>query len=245
MKNVFQYVLFLLLSVALYYCSEKENITSPISNNVIIEVTSLSHSSARIGEKVIAYGKNLSNYRLQYVMLNDEFVLFNRTSDSTFSLFIPYKAQTGKFYFRLRSDDKDTILTSPTIQIDNDCTSDFCIDWNLRDKFIESDSWITDWNTDTLKWSAIIKSDTIIFSRKGSCHDECGFWNTIAFKRNANNQLPKFLFSVYKKLEWIAPDVNDTLRYGIVKIDRWDSDTEYSGSFSYNDYSWIFFVNNN
>jgi hypothetical protein len=229
----------------LYTCSEDEKIVNPPSDGTKIDTISLSYSSARQGEKIVAKWKDLNNYNLAYIELNNEDVVFNKTSDSTISLFIPYIATDGQFVFHIFSQIGDTVLFSPRISITDLCTSGICLDWNTRDKIVESDSWIRTFTVDTLKWTFESSSDTLFFKRDGICHDECHFWHTIAFKRMLNNQLPEFLFAVCKKREFLVPDVNDTLRNGVIRIDQWDSASVYSGTFSFEKYNWIFWANVN
>ena len=243
MKTFILIVTFSFSVFTLYTCSEGEYIVNPPSNNTKIDKISLSHSSARQGEKIIAKLKDLNSYNLAYVELNNEDVVFNKTSDSTVSLFIPYNAKDGKFVFHFYSQTGDTILTSPEISITDICKYGLFIDWNTKDKIVESDSWISTFTVDTLKWTLESKGDTLFFTRDGICHDECGFWNTIAFKMKQSYQFPEFLFAVYKKWEWMVPDVNDTLRSGVIRIDQWDSTSVYSGTFSFEKYNWVFWAN--
>ena len=244
MKKLFIIIFFLFLLFFTYTCTEDDKIVTPPQDDSNIRITSISHLSARQGEKVTALGKNLDSYNLLYVEINNEKVEFNRTSDSTISLFIPYNGSSGQFVFYFYSEIHDTILTSPRITITDYCVSGLCIDWNTKDKIFETDSWVKAFANDSVKWNLETVDDTLFFERNGLCHDECGFWHTIAFKKNRNNELPEFLFSVYKKREWLVPDVDDTLRYGVIRIDQWDSTTAYSGTFSFENYNWIFWVNN-
>lgn len=237
-------IIFSFTVFTLYTCSENDKIVNPPSIDSNIRITSLSHYSARQGEKVTALGNNLNSYNLLYVELNNEAVQFNKTSDSTISLFIPYNGSSGQFVFYFYNKNNDTVLTSPRITITDYCTAGVCIDWNTKDEIIESDSWIKAFADDSIKWHLETIGDTLFFTRNGFCHDECVFWHTIVFKNNGNNQLPDFLFSVYKKREWLVADVDDTLNYGVIRIDKWDSNSVYSGTFSFENYNWIFWINN-
>lgn len=243
MKTFILIIIFSFSVFTLYTCSKDEKIVNPPSNDTTLNITSLSHYSARQGEKVTAVGKYFNSYDLFYVELNNEAVVFNKTSDSTISLFIPYNAGNGQFVFYFFSQNHDTVLTSPRIIITDYCTSGLCLDLNTKDRIVESDSWIRSFDVDTLKWNLQSSEDTLFFIRDGLCHEECHFWHTIVLKRKQNNQLPEFLFSVYKKREWLVPDVDDTLRNAVIRIDQWDSTSVYSGTFSYRNYNWIFWVN--
>ncbi|HMN26501.1 MAG: hypothetical protein IT276_11745 [Ignavibacteriaceae bacterium] len=243
MKRLILILIFSFLAFTLYTCSKDENILNPPNNDINISITTLSHYSARQGEKVIAFGQNLNSYDLLYVELNDEAVEFNKTSDSTISLFIPYNGSNGQFVFYFYAQNHNTVLTSPIITITDYCISDLCFDLNTKDRIVESDSWIRSFDIDTLKWTLESSGDTLFFTRNGFCHDECGFWHTVAFMKKQNNGLPEFLYSIYKKREWFVPNVDDTLRNGVIRIDQWDSTSVYSGTFSFGNYNWIFWIN--
>ena len=243
MKKLF--IAFFLLSMVIFFaCTEENNVVTPPGSDNNINISSLSQSTARIGEKVIIKGRNFNSYeQLYYVKLDTLPAAFNRTSDTTISVFIPYGAADGQFTLNFVSPGKDPPLTSPPITITGSCTANLCIDWNTTDAFVETDSWINDFNG-TVKWDYEIHNDTIFISRQADCGDECSFRNTIAFMNNADNELPEFLFSVYKKLELLKPDINDTVKSGIIRIDKWNSAEAYSGSFSFENYNWVFWVNN-
>lgn len=245
MRKTITLLLFSLLLTLFYNCSDNDEIiNTPPSTE--INISTLSHPTAKIGEKIVAHITNSSNYRLVYVDLNDEPVLFKQESDSTVSLFIPYLATSGQFILYFYSPQNEVVkIKSPTITITKECFANLCVEWNSKIELVESDSWIKDFMSDSLKWSIEISSDTIFITRHGICHDECGFYNTLVFKSTFDDQLPQYLFSVYEKYEWLHPAIQDTLRNGVIVVNNWNSNTNYSGTFSFDNHNWVFWINNN
>jgi hypothetical protein len=245
MRNLIFLTLISIILNFIYSCNRVDKIISSEPLQPRIKIYSLSHTSGRIGEKIVAHVKNLDDYDLEYVELNNLTVNFNITSDSLISLFIPFHASNGQFTFYFFSPQfKDTVLLSPSVTIIRDCHTESCISWNSTVPFIESDSWKRLWNGEIITWTKEVYSDTIVLKRNGPCHDECSYWHTVAFKDRGDSVLPIFLYSVYQKEEWLHADVNDTLRSGIVVIDSWKPNQVFSGSYSFEDYSWIFWFNN-
>lgn len=245
MKKYFQHSLYLFLLIVIIQCSKDENVVNPEPEESVVGISSLSFNTARQGEKVIAKGFGFNKFYSLYVFIQDEYVQSNTTSDSTISLFVPFAAESGVFEFYFRSAELDTLLISPEITITDMCEKSLCIDWNTKDTIVESDSWIRSWSCDaSVMWSFKTSGDTLFIMRDDFCHDECHYWHTLVFRQNGNNELPEFLFTVYKKLEWTKPDIDDTLRNGVVRIDQWDSTSVYSGTYSYNEHNWIFWGSN-
>jgi hypothetical protein len=239
---------FVLLILSITGCSTEDPPTKPQENPLPqenIQITHLSHISARVGEKIVVHGKNFNKYTLHFAKLNDEYLKSNRTSDSTISLFIPHNAQSGRFTLVFNSPANDTTLTTPEISITDPCPADFCMDWNTKAAIEESDSWSKGLYNDTVKWNSETYSDTLFITRTGNCGDECSYTNTIAFKNNQSGQLPQFLYAVFTKRESMGggPDINDTLKTGIVRIDAWDS-SRRTGTFIYEDHNWVYWINN-
>ena len=242
MKKIKFIILSSFLVFSFYSCSKEEEIITP-PNDSNISIISLSDSSVQIGDKILAYGKNLNNYKVRYVILNDVNVPSKIISDSVFSLFIPYTAKDGKFLFYCYSPThQDTIIESPDISIITDCTEEICIDWNAAENINESDSWITDFLEDTVKWNILVHLDTVVIQRNYNCGDECGSINTIVFRNNSTNQLPDFLYALRWHRDWIDPVKEDTIKSATIKIDKWDSSSVFSGTITFDDDLWVFWA---
>jgi hypothetical protein len=229
-----------LLFTSFCSCSKEEQIIAP-QNNLNMPIISLSDSSVQKGEKIFAYGKNLDNYKLRYVTLNNVNVLSKTNSDSVFSLFIPFNAGNGKFSFYFYTPThQDTIIESPNVSIIGDCAENVCLSWNEGEILDETDSWITD--EDTIKWNISIQSDTVIIQRGYNCGDECYTKNTIVFRNNVTNQLPEYLYAIRWYRDWIDPVIEDTIKSAVIKIDKWNSLSVYSGTITFDDDLWVFWV---
>jgi len=242
MKKIKFVILSSFLVFSFYFCSKEDQIINPpIKSDV--PIISLSDTSIRIGEKIFAYKKDLNNYKLYKVMLNNAYVPSIIVSDSVFSLFIPYDASNGKFRFYFYSStNRDTILESPNVSIIKDCTEKVCIDWNTKEILNGQDSWITDFVGDTIKWNISIRSDTVMIQRGFMCGDECYSTNTVVFRNNLTNQLPDYIYSIYWTRDWINPIIEDTIKSAVIKIDKWNSSSIYSGTLTFDNNLWVFWV---
>ncbi len=242
MRKIKFVILFSFLVFSFYFCSKEEQIITPPTNSYMSSIL-LSDSSIRIGEKIFAYKRNLIDYKFHKVMLNNVFIPSIPVSDSVFSLFIPYNASDGKFSFYFyTSNQQDTIIESPSVSIIKDCTEEVCTDWNAEETLNESDSWITDFLGDTVKWNISIRSDTVVIQRGYSCGDECYTTNTIVFKNIYTKNLPEYICSIYWNRDWIDPVIEDTIKSAIIKIDKWNSSSVYSGTITFDDDLWVFWV---
>lgn len=235
-----------LIIILMNSCSKEEIITN--SPTIIHEqgTISFSDSLAKIADKIYLYTKNINNYNLSRAYLNNEFVLSKKVSDSVYSLFIPYNAANGNFklYFNTPFG-TDTLIYSPNFTVINDCLTGNCIDWTTKEKIIETDSWMESFLGSTISWEYEMRSDTILIKRNGLCGDECGFYHTIIFKHFSNDRLPEFLFAVSKVKAWLEPEKNDTIRNAIIKIDEWNSNSMFTGTVTFSENTWIFWINNN
>jgi hypothetical protein len=238
-------ILLLISSFLFSYCSDENEIITPPPITQKENYVCLSDTSAKIGEKIFAYSNIFKEYRSINIYLDSLYVESKIVEDTILALFIPYNAKKGKFKFYLNysSTLSDTLLYSQDFYLSEECSENVCINWNSKEEILESDSWWYDFNSDTIKWTIETHSDSIFFKRNGICGDECSYLHTIVFKDNSINQLPTFLFAVRKVNLWLEPDVNDTIRNCNIVVDKWNSNL-YSGTFSFDDFTWIFFVNN-
>lgn len=238
-------ILFLTSLIFYFSCSKENTIVDPPiimpQNKVIL----LSDTSARVGEKIFAYSNLFKEYRSINVYLDSLYLESKIVNDTVLALYIPFNAKNGKFkiYLNYSATLSDTVLFSQDFYLSEECSEDVCINWNTRKEILGTDSWWYDFNSDTIRWTTETNNDSIFFKRNGICGDECAYWHTIVFKDNFVNQLPTFLFAVRKVNLWLEPDINDTIRNCNIIIDKWNSNL-YSGTFSFENFTWIFFVNN-
>jgi hypothetical protein len=238
----FTFISFLSFLLFLSGCKDESSPVKPEEQqpSTEIKILHLSHTSAREGEKVVVYGKNLNRYNLSFVQLNNIYTASNKTSDSTISLIIPRNGQDGKFALHFYSTEHDTVLYSPLFSVDDHCISVFCIDWNTKETLVESDSWIKAFNDDTVKWQADNSFDTLFIRRRSTCGDECAFLHEIAFRTSTSVELPEFLYALSLTRESMGGfDTVDTIRTGVVRIDTWNQ-ARKSGTFVTENRNWIF-----
>ncbi len=244
MRKIFKLFYFGFMVILFNYCTEEEIITSPTKNEKTIEITSLSHSTANQGDKITVNGYGFESYENLYVVkLNNEFVESHVRSDSAISLFLPYNSSNGKFKLNFISPNKDTVIESPEITIGEKCPSELCIEWNNKETILEEDSWLNGWLGDTVKWEFEKRVDTVIISRRYSCGDECSMSNELIFIENNSNELPKFEYGELIKREFMLPSqLVDTFTNGVIKIDQWDKEGIYSGTFVNDNHILVFWV---
>ena len=92
----------------------------------------------------------------------------------------------------------------------------------------------------------ILLTGVVSFPVTRFCGDECSFTRTIAFVAVEDNQLPQFVFASFEVRDPMGgPNYSDTLQQGILRIDSWDKQSVLSGTYTFNDYSWVFWFKNN
>ncbi len=245
MKQILLFFLF--LSLMFFTACEKDPLIvnpPPYTPDSSLHINSLSHYSIHPGEKILAKVNNLSGADLHYVQLNGVFVYHREESDSAVSVFIPFNGESGKLKF-VYSGTADTVIYSDSIDVIQDCQDSLCISWNSGERITEFDSKFTSWDT-THTWDYNKNGDTSFFKISGLCGDECSITKTLAFLSNEDEQLPQFLFSTQTIRDHMGgTEVSDTLHRGILRVDNWNSNNIMSGTYSFADYSWVFWYKNN
>ena len=207
----------------------------------------LSKNKVEIGEKITAHFINMDSVKVYSVTLNQKEITFSQKDDSTVSLIVPFTSvgnDVGNFVFYCwmqTASFPDTVLVSNQINYKyEDLPYEPYIKWNTNEKITQSDSWKYDGFTQN-GWSIITESDTIKFIRNYLCHDECSIKEILVFKNNGDNNLPQFLYALYNRNEWMESPVNIkiTSRCKII-IDEWNNYSTYSGTFSSDNFSWVF-----
>ncbi|QQS36464.1 MAG: hypothetical protein IPM56_00490 [Ignavibacteriales bacterium] len=237
-----------LLLVLIFSCSnEKDSLIvnpPPHTPDSSLHINSLSHNSIHPGEKILVSVNNLSGADLHFVQLNGIYVYHREESDSVVSVFIPFNGASGKLKF-VYSGTADTAIYSDSINVIPDCADSLCIGWNNGERITEFDSKFTSWDS-THTWDYYKNGDTSFFNISGLCGDECSITKTIAFLSNEDEQLPQFLFSAQTIRDYMGGnEVTDTLHRGILRVDNWNTNNIMSGTYSFTDYSWVFWFKNN
>ena len=206
----------------------------------------VSETSVEIGQKIFAHFQKMDSVIVYSVTLNENKVTFKQINDSTVSLIVPYTSvgtDAGNFVFYCylpKNEISDTVLVSNRIiyRYEDWMPGPF-MKWNIYEKVTQYDSWKYDgvgqkaWKSETIK-------DTIKLIRQYTCHDECGITETLVFLDKGINNLPKFLYAQYNRNEWLKTPIQIKFdRFSKIMLDSWNGSL-YSGTFSSQDYSWIF-----
>jgi len=223
----------------------KEKITEFLeSRNGFVQ---LSRNNAEIGEKIFAHFKNMDSVKVYSVTFNKKEVTFSQTNGNKASLIVPFtdvgnEAGNFVFYCTMKTNSfLDTVLVSNQFNYKyEDFPFEPTVKWNTNEKIVQSDSWKYDGFRKN-EWNITTNNDTIKFIRHYLCHDECSVNEILVFKNNGNNNLPQFLYAQFTRDEWMKQPVKITITNACkIIIDEWSGDSVYSGTFSSDNYSWVF-----
>ena len=237
--------IFVLALLLLNSCGDEGLIESVESISVNGKVV-VSETKVEIGQKLFAHFKNMDSVKVYSVTLNEKKVTFKQIDDSTVTLIVPYTdvgTDAGNFVFYCylpKSEISDTVLVSNRIKYKyEDWMPGPYVKWNIYEKVTEYESLKYDgfsqnaWKLETIK-------DTIRLIRQYTCHDECGIKETIVFLDKGINNIPKFLYAKYNRNEWLKAPIEIKFdSFSKIMLDSWDG-SKYSGTFSTQDNSWIF-----
>ncbi|RJP64539.1 MAG: hypothetical protein C4539_14280 [Ignavibacteriales bacterium] len=244
--NSFLLVYFLLLIIG---CKEK--VIEYVEKETPTGNVQLSKNKVEIGEKIIVHFLNMDSVKVYSVTLNQKEVTFVQNNDSTLSLIVPYTYEgndVGNFVFYCcmpSASSADTVLVSSQVNYKYEELGRVpYIKWNTNEKISENESMKFD-GFSQKSWSLQTDNDTLKLIRSYLCHDECSIKETLAFIKNNDNELPQFLYALFQRNEWLKDplSVRITSRCKI-SIDEWSSSSKYSGTFSADGYSWIFWYEN-
>ncbi len=240
--NLFIVVCFLLLIVS---CEksvvEYVEVESPRGS------VQLSSNKVEIGQKLTANFTNMDSSDVYAVSLNQKEVTFSQIDDKTVTVIVPYTNvgnDVGNFIFyswmQTNSFFPDTVLVSNQInyKYENSPFGPY-VKWNSNEKIVHDESLKFDGFSNG--WSLQTENDTLKIIRTYTCHDECSITEILAFKDNGNNNLPQFLYALYKRREWMKDPIDiKIISRCKITIDEWNNTSIYSGIFSSEGYSWVF-----
>lgn len=248
MKNRTPKYLFFTLLFIYIVMACKETIIEYIEKDCQHGYVSLSTSEIEIGQKITAHFNNMDSVHVWNVTLNERQVTFSQKNDSTVTLIAPYNIGgniPGNFvlysWMRTRGSN-DTVLVSNQIHYlyENAPLGPY-IKWNTNERIEESEAWEIGSIGEIHDWLCTISGDTVKLTRQNECHDECSNKNTLVFITNGNDTLPELLYAQYERNEWMVEPINEiiTQRCKVI-IDTWNEETVFSGTFTSNNHSWVF-----
>lgn len=235
----------------LIFMACKETIIEYVEKDCQHGYVSLSSGNIEIGQKITAHFNNMDSVHVWNVTLNERQVTFSQKNDSTVTLIAPYNNAGNApgnfiFYSWMRTEgSNDTVLVSSQIHYlyENAPLGPY-VKWNTNERLEESEAWEIDVIGEIHTWNTLVSGDTIKLIRQNECHDECSYKQTLAFKTNGNDILPELLYAQYERNEWMVEPINEiiTKRCKVI-IDTWNDRTVFSGTFTSENHSWVFWYN--